>query len=347
MHSPASFRSQITIVLAASSILGTCISSQAQDLPPPSNIATILKELDEIASGARSNVQNRRSSAIAQIQSACGSSASAVEFVLTALSKTKYSDSPQDFFDWRHKNLNVFVHQSYQNAALLQLRYLLMALQRSEQHDAYTQTAECLDYLNTFSAQNFLQGDSEGSPKKNQKQREIISHDKVIPEAKQLLEQSLADTPVVEWLHLRDLLPDGKDFEFTPGNYGAILETNIRVSLRQKKDPRLPGTWDTQMAAESAAATASHSQQQIDTFNQTRLPELLFKKAQDTASIGQPNRALDEIIQLIRTYPANPSVKDWIESARGILGNSIPPSPAASPTISKAPALPPTPPAHP
>ena len=99
------------------------------------------------------------------------------------------------------------------------------------------------------------------------------------------------------------------------------MEKNVRKPLRAKNDPRILQTWDMQIAQETATVTESNSKQQADIFNQTRLPDLLFRKAQDTAAIGQPNRALGEVMILVRNYPATPSMQDWITTARGLLTN--------------------------
>jgi hypothetical protein len=111
-----------------------------------------------------------------------------------------------------------------------------------------------------------------------------------------------------------------------------------------KKDPRLLQTWDLQIARETATATESNSRQQADTFNKTRLPDLLFRKVKDTAAIGQPNRALGQVMVLIRNYPENPSTQEWIDMARGLLTNPPVTPPAAGLTnISVNPSPSPTP----
>ena len=125
---------------------------------------------------------------------------------------------------------------------------------------------------------------------------------------------------MVQWLQISDLLLN-KDFEPSAGNYQSIMEKNIRGSLRAKNDARIFQTWDMQIAMEMATATESNSKQQADAFNQTRLPYLLFSKAKDTAAISQPNRALGEIMMLVSNYPQNPSMKEWIKTARGLLTN--------------------------
>jgi len=303
----------------------------AQDLPVPQNSAAILKELDKIDQGAKAHEENRRSAAISQIQAAANSAPVAVELYLKSLENTKYLETHQDYVDWSRKNQELLHSLSFQTAAQLQMRYLAMALQRNERHDAYSQIPEYLAYLETLSSQKSLRKEtadsisSDDSPNsvqnRNQKKAtKNTSTDKPYPEAIALINQSVNKSSVVEWLQIFDLLPDS-DFEPSAGNYQSIMEKNVRKPLRAKDDPRILQTWDMQIAQETATVTESNSKQQADIFNQTRLPDLLFRKAQDTAAIGQPNRALGEVMILVRNYPANPSMQDWITTARGLLTN--------------------------
>ena len=322
MYFPSPLFFPIRRLIAGSLFLGTCTLSIAQDAPPPSNTAALLKELDQIASGAKSKGLSRRSAAISQMQAACSSGPAAVEYLANALNNTKYQGRPQDFAEWRRKNQDVLLNLSYQEAAMLQLRYLLMALQRSEKLDAYAQVTDCLAYLNNLAGHNLRYNSSTQSEAgRRQKGGSPPTMDKLIPAARETLNQSLADSPVVQWLQIGDLLPDNKDFAASGGNYESVLDKNVRAPLRKKHDQRLLSTWDNQIAAESAIANASQSKQQIDDFNQNRAPELLFKKAQDTVQLDQPSRALGEMLVLIRNYPSNSSLNEWISTARTLLTN--------------------------
>ena len=276
-------------------------SAGAQDLPPP-NIAVILKQLDQVASEMSTSTQSRRSAAISQIQSALSSGSTSVEFYMRSLDNTRYRDNHQNLVDWRRRNEELMHSSAFQSATQLQLRYLLIALQRSKEHDALAQESEILSYLSTLAARDTH------SP-----------NDKIYPDAENLINQPLSGSSIVEWLQINDLLPTDSNFASSPGDYQDIMEKNVRTPLREKKDPRLPSTWDTQIAVESAQATISNSKQQIEDFNQKRLPDLLFKKAQDTAAIGQPNRGVSEIMILIQKYPMSPDTKSWIDAARKLL----------------------------
>lgn len=305
----------------------------AQDLPPAQNADVLLKELEQITSNSQSLTQRRRADAISRIQSASASGASAVELYVTALDNTKYRENHQGLIEWRQKNQDNLHHSSFQNAAQLQLRYLLLGLQRSDQQTAFAQVPEVLTYLNSLSTLHFLEGPYSPPPATGGRTGAIFTpQDKVIPDAAALLNQPLSSAPIVDWLQIGDLLPSGKDFEASPGNYSEILEKNVKTPLRAANDPRLPSIWDLQINSESAIAKASKSKQQSESFTNERLPQLIFSKLKDTAAIGQPNRAATEMVKLIRSNPSNTSVKSWIESAKALLTAQVTAAAAAAAT---------------
>ena len=334
------------IAAALTVILSSVSRVTAQDAPAPQNKTALLQELDKITSGSETIVRKRRAEAISRVQSASSSGGAAVELYLNALDNTKYREKHQEFVDWRQKNQDNLRHASFQNASQLQLRYLLLALQRSDQNTALTQIPESLAYLKSLQDLHFLeetQASSTAQKSNRGMQAPPPPSDKVIPEASALIKQPIRNCAVVEWFQISDLLPEGKDFEGSAGNFSGIIDKNVKTPLRGTNDPRLSGVWDFQINAESAVANSGDSPQKAETFRNERLPELIFLKLKDTAAIGQPNRALNELMTLIRTYPSNHSVNDWIRTARGMLTNTAGALlPAATPQA--APTNPTTPP---
>ena len=326
-------------IIVCSWILCPAVLLAAQDLPPPQNTEALLRELDKIDSGSQSLSQKRRAEAISRIQSASSSGPTAVELYVTALDNTKYLENHPAFIEWKQKKQDDLHHSSFQNAAQLQLRYILLGLQRSEQKTALAQVPETLAYLNSLSSLHFLEGTyNAAASAKGAKTAPTtpIPSDKITSDAAALIKQPIAGSPVVDWLQIADLFPEGKDFEASAGNYEGILDKNVKTPLRTTNDPRLPEVWDLQISTESAVTSAANSKQKTETFTNDRLPDLLFRKAQDTAAIGQPNRALNEVMMLVRNYPANSSMQDWITTARGLLTNPPVASPVASTAISTA-----------
>ena len=308
-----------TVFIATTNIL------TAQDLPAPQNREALLRELDQITKTAETHEQQRRHEAISRIQSATASPATSLELYLQALDNTKYLDKHQDFLEWKQKNQDIIRHVSYQNAVQLQLRYLLLGLQRSETHDACSQFNETLGYLNSLQSLHFLDEPYAASPPMKGYKPQPCPSDKVTKEASDLMTQSLSGYPVVEWLQIKDLLPE-KDFNDSAGDYFGILEKNVKSPLKKRKDPRLTGVWDLQIAAAMNQANSSPDPQKTMVFKSQKMPQLLFGKSTDTALIGQPNRAVQEMVSLIKTYPENPSVPEWIEAARKLITESTKPS---------------------
>jgi len=161
--------------------------------------------------------------------------------------------------------------------------------------------------------------------------------DKVIKEASDLMGKSLSGHPVVEWLQIKDLLPD-KNFNGAAGDYFGILEKNVKAPLRQQKDSRLTGIWDLQISTASTLANSSKDSQKALIFRTEKLPDLLFRRCADMAVIGQPNRAVNEMMVLIRAYPGNPSVPDWIGAVRNLITNPpVAPSITSNTAVTAAP----------
>jgi hypothetical protein len=325
------------------------VSAVAQDLTPV-DTNSILKELDKVDSGAKTQLTSRRNSAISQVGSASGSGSSALDFYLQALENTKYVSSHTEFEAWKLKNGDLLRNTSFASALQLQLQYLLLALQRSDKNDAFAQIPACQSYLSKLSAleanillqrQNLdtsthTTGKSKGAARRPTSPSENLT--KALDESDRILNESLKNSDAVQYFKITDLIPGDKDFAGSPGQYDDILEKNIRGPLRLKNDPRLLATWDQQMAYGAAMVNASSSQEQADDFNQKTLPNLFFNKAKDTALIGQPNRALSLTLDLIHRCPTNPSIKDWIAFARGLLTKGSAVATTATPAQTNSPA---------
>lgn len=320
-------------LLLGTVLLATTSALLAQDLPAPQNPDALLRELDQITRSADTREQQRRGEAISRIQSASASPAASVELYLQALDGTKYLDKHQDFLDWKQKNQDVIRHSSYQNAAQLQLRYLLLGLQRSERHDALAQINETLAYLNSLQSLHFLDDPFVAPVPMKGYQPQPCPSDKVTKDASDLMSKSLSGYPVVEWLQIKDLLPD-KDFNASAGDYFGILDKNVKSPLKRRNDPRLPGVWDLQITTAMTQANSWKDSQKAAAFKTEKLPNMLFGKCADMAAIGQPNRAVNEMMALIRAYPGNPSVPDWIGAAKNLITNPpVPPTIATNAAV--------------
>lgn len=268
-----------------------------------------IKQLDQLAETCRAKLQTKRFFAQSEAQAASASGLASVSFYLKALAGTRYRDNPQGFSDWKRKNEGIITSMPFQTAAMLQLRYLVLALKRSDSTDAYAQVPEYFSYLNSLAAAfpSTVIGTKSG--------RNGVA--KQVQEALALLGQPISKTSVAQWLDVASLMPSS-DFEQVPGNYAGIMEKNVRGPLRDRKDPRLIATWDAQINLESKLA----QQQDADSYRRKRYPSLVIDRAEDLVLVGQKDKAIGEVITLIKGNPDNPSAMQWIQSARQMLGTS-------------------------
>jgi hypothetical protein len=75
-------------------------------------------------------------------------------------------------------------------------------------------------------------------------------------------------------------------------------------------------------------------------WTQVRLPRLQWSRAQDVFLIGQRNRAVTDMFNLIKTYPQHPDNAAWISRLESLLAPQAPAAPASGSTIAPPVAVP-------
>ena len=157
----------------------------------------------------------------------------------------------------------------------------------------------------------------------------------------ELTSKPAGDGVIAEWLQLREWLPEDKVWEPKAGNVANILEKNVRSILRDSKSPQLLQTWDLQMKFEADVATKARLAHKADIFNTVTRQKLLFQRAQDMIVLDQPNRAVAEMIALVKASPEHPDFPTWVTKIRELIKRPATPAPSAavpSASTSSAPA---------
>jgi len=316
---------RFTILLCLPVLLA--LSNASGQTPSLQGNADQLKQLDQLAETCRAKLQTCRFFAMSEAQAASASAGASVAFYLKALQGTRYQNNPQGFADWRKKNEGIISSMPFQTATMLQLRYLVLALKRVDHTDAYAQVPEYFSYLNSLAA-------SFPSTVIGTKSSRAGSS-RQVQEALALLGQPISKSSVAQWLDVAALVPTS-DFEQVPGNYGGIMEKNVRGPLRDKKDPRLIATWDAQINLESKEAPKLDA----DSFRKRRYPALIIDRAEDLVLVGQKEKAVGEMITLIKANQDNPAAMQWINQARQMMGAAVAknsPQSVSTPTLSTVP----------
>jgi hypothetical protein len=160
----------------------------------------------------------------------------------------------------------------------------------------------------------------------------------------------VTDSPVARWLQLKDLLDDvapkrskagepakPASWEHIPGNWDGIYGAIILPEYRAGRDPRLLEYWDAVIKRESDRAADRKLDIEQREWTQEKFPRLLWSRAQDVMVLGQKNRALNEMFNLIKKYPQHPDADSWIASLEGMLVTPSAAAPAAAPAAGAVP----------
>lgn len=303
--------------VAVSSITLTVSALHAQQDAMPVNADQMLRELDQLEKKRDESVRSLKSKAIATLQPGAANGQIAAKLYTDAITATRLEGRDSNALDvaaWSRKNAELLRSREMQEALQLHLRYLVMALQRSDTKDGGKFAAPSFDYARELGDCLTRMDKSGKAPR----------------EVRELLDAPLANSPFVQWLSLAPWLPSGDEWEPSAGNLDRILDKNVRPVWRAEHRPEILQTWDFQMKVHADRATLTGSDHTATQFNTVRRPQMIFGRAQDAASIGQTNRAAHDIFELVQKNPGHPDFPKWVAALRRLL--EPPPAPEPSPT---------------
>lgn len=303
-------------VFASTFLSISLLQAQQQDAPPP-DLNALAKEIVALELKQKQSKLSEKSMLLAKIQAASASGPAAANFYADAVEAVQFEGTPgkgEAFQEWRKSHEELLRSKEMQTAIQLHLKYLLLAIQRKEIENPGTQLPALMDYVADLVAADDLFVKAPPPPVEGKKKKAPPQDERTA-----LLDKPLGQSVFSQWLRLDPWLPDAKSWEVKPGDVAGILEKNIRPLLREDKSPNLIQTWDLQMKVEADRITTGRSEYQADSFNSVTRPQLLFKRAQDMILLGQPNRALGEMMVLVRTYPTHPDFAQWLGKVRELI----------------------------
>lgn len=288
----------------------------AQQDGPSVDAAQILRELDAIEAKQKETLLSAKQRAINLLRPGINGGSAAASLYEKAIEETQFlglKDKVASFIEWKKKNTDLLRGKEMQAALGMHLQYLVLSLDRGASSDAAAYAIPSMNYVKELVNTKAMLQKSEKVPK----------------EAKELLDKSLNDSVFVRWLNLGPWLPAASSWELNPGNIAGILDKNVRPVWREAKDVRVLESWDFQMQAEADRITTGRLDHEADQFNTINRPKLQFSRATDMAQLGMQNRAVAEIVGLVRTYPQHPDFANWVKKLREMLKTS---APAAAPS---------------
>ena len=291
-------------------------------------LITALKQIKE----KRASAEKATSARVMQdFRNASASNAAAIAFYERAVQATQYdgkTHAPSDFQDWLKTDADKLKSDGMQNAARLHLNYLILTIQRAggattkqlEQgllaHIAAVIAAGAVDdavLARRDKAQDLKDAGFKSAKGAKPPSKEPLFWDQ------DLIKQGVEKSVFVQWYGVSKMISDVSDWESIPGNLDGMYQKTLLPYYREIKDLRAIAYWDAKIQQEGQQATSSALSFKIEQFNAVRRPQLLWKRALDMIAIGQRNRGLGEMLNLIKSFPDHQDLPDWITTLEGLI----------------------------
>ncbi|MBC8097016.1 MAG: hypothetical protein H7Y43_14515 [Akkermansiaceae bacterium] len=336
---PSSYRT-VQIISAAAFLTFTLAvaSLRAQQDAPSIDIEQLRKTLAEMKTNLVQFKRAQLQRAMQDVRTAASSGSAAANAWADAVKRTQFEGSGHEsaqFREWKDSGAgDALGEKEAQNAARLYFVWLGLTLQRSAGTPVKDLLPQVISYTQEVAADKTAMQAFEA---KMAREKELAAsgrgpkgrkdnNDQVKRMHDQILKGALSAGAPVRGGNFSDLL-EVAEWEMVPGNIDGIFEKIVLPEFRAVKDPRLLEYWDLKIKRDGEEATKSGLALSVDKFNQIRLPELQWGKAQDMLLLGQRNRALNDMVSLLKSHPAHPQADAWLAKIEELV---LPP-PAAVP----------------
>lgn len=343
----------VTVALAAPA------SAEVLDAPPV-NAAEMLNSLKQFRELNQKGMVTRRNDVIQRVTAAAASGEKAAAFWKDAVKAVEFEGAKREAAQlrgWREGYGEAFSDKLCQNAARLHLYWLGLTLRRA----AGVEIPDLLPNVIEFVKQ--VQADEAASEHLSEQIQKAMERDNASPAARKKIQEDttvrrvrddimrlpVTGGPVARWLGIEEILmgaSGGKGskadapaaaWEYSPGSVDGIYETIILPEFRARKDPRLLEYWDMMLKREARRMADVTLDVEKCEWAAGKRPSLLWRRAQDVLLIGQRNRAIGEMFNIIKTHPGHLEAVMWMDALQEILA---PPAPPAPDPASPAPAPP-------
>ena len=345
-------KSAFFLSAAAALILAGPIQSQTPDTAPV-DVRYLLEELKKLKDTNEAGLKSKRSSAYQQVAAAAASPERAVAYWKEAVKAVQFEGAEHEgskIQDWRDGEGEALNDRHCASAVRLHLNWLALNLQHAAGADTRTLLPKVVEHVNAVVALNeaaeqfgeSIQKARERGPKSPGARKDVQEDQAAKKFYDGIMKQSINSSPVARMLQLGEALGGRKKndggWETVAGNVEGIYNSVILPEYRSSKDPRVLDYWAMVLKREEDRASKQKLDVEQREWSNVRRPQILWDRAQDVLLLGQKNRAIGEMFNLVKTYPQHPSAKAWISQIEELLS----PQPAAAPATPTAVPVPPT-----
>ncbi len=309
--------------------------ARAQD-GQPVDAAQMLQALRQLRDQTAVQTKASKQKTLQEVSAAATNGENAVLAWEKAVMATQFDGMTKEaaaFKAWREAEGEALKETEAKNAARLYFIWLSLTLQRSAGLTVKELLPALLNYTKELAndqatmeaLEESMRRDKERGDGKHGGQRKAGDHE-VKKMHDSILNRPLSGSIVVQWLKIGPWVAV-ENWEETPGNLDGIFEKVILPELRAQRDPRLLDYWDNRIKREGDHAMRAKLEFERDKFLNFRLPVLSWRKTAEYVVLGQKNRAVTEMLGVIRKYPTHPSAGEWMAKLEEMLA---PPAPSAA-----------------
>jgi len=306
-------------------LLGSTLLAQSA---PTLDVKSMLEGLQQIKQQQSTAAKTQLSQTITDFSAASADDGAAENFYVEAVRVTRFvgQDSESTAFSEWEKNALPRLNPT---AIRLALRYTTISLQRAAGATdaqifpvllAYAQEAQ--DALPAIEAQQNAPQPQENNRRGYGRQQGQGQGQRV--EEPRILEEAVSDNIFSRWYNIGGQLGTLQNWEQVPGNIDSIFQQTLLPMMRKTRDPRIIQYWDNKIVTERAAASSATAAFNTDRFNLTRRPSLLWSRAEDEVAIGQREQGLNDMYNLVKSFPTHPDAGTWIKELEGLLTTTPP-----------------------
>ena len=342
-----------TILLATAALLAAGPAfAQTQDAQPMDlrQLAEALKQLRELN---ESGLKNRRNTAYQQVASAASSPERAVAFWKEAVRAVQFEGAEKEgaqLKDWREGDGEALTDRLCAGAVRLHLNWLALNIQHAAGAEMKNLLPKVLEHVaavqaDEAAAEHFaesLEKAKERNPNSPGAKKNVKEDSQVKRVHDQIMRLPIAGSPVSRWLQLGEMFGDvkkkikeggGGTWELVPGNIDGIYASVILPEYRATKDPRRLEYGDMVLKLESDRVQKNGLDVEQRDWANLKRPSILWSRSQDVLLLGQRNRAIGEMFNLIKAHPQHPEAANWISQLELML---VPSAPASTPATTPA-----------
>ena len=334
-------RSPFSPRLALSLAIITAGTLFAQQDAPPVDIAQLLQALRGIKEQQAIQAKAAKQKALQQVQSYAASPAAAASAWEEAVREAQFQGSPREgsqFKEWRDREGEALKEKEAAYAAQLHFRWMALTLQRSIGTPVKDLLPSVIAFTKEIAAdqaavdalEDSIRHDKELSGTSKRAKEHKTNDEAVKRMHDQIIRAPVNGSVAAQVLKVGELMNVDK-WEMNAGNVDGIYSQIILPELRASHDPRLLEYWDMRLKREAENATKSKLAFDAEKYNQVRRPDILWNRAQDVLLLGQRNRALGEMFNLVKTYPSHPHASAWIAAIEQVISPAAADTPLAPP----------------